>query len=58
MTILAACKNSGTDDRPEGCLDPGNGHGFGDDELAKVVPYGVDAITAKAGGGSGGIRVV
>ena len=42
-------KNGGSDDRPEGCPDQVNVHDFVDQELGKVVPYGVYDIAANAG---------
>ena len=53
--LVGPYKNGGTDYRPEGCPDPVNVHDFVDDELGKVVPYGVYDITANVGCVSVGI---
>jgi hypothetical protein len=53
--LIGPYKNGGSDYRPEGCPDRVNVHDFVDDELGKVVPYGVYDITANAGWVSVGI---
>lgn len=53
--LVGPYRNGGTDYRPEGCPDPVNVHDFVDDELGKVVPYGVYDITANVGCVSVGI---
>jgi hypothetical protein len=53
--LIGPYKNGGSDYRPEGCPDQVNVHDFVDDELGKVVPYGVYDITANAGWVSVGI---
>ena len=54
--LVGPYKNGGTDYRPEGCcLDLVRVHDFIDDELGRVVPYGVYDIAANAGCVSVGI---
>lgn len=48
-------KNGGSDYRPQGCPDLVKVHDFVDDELGRVVPYGVYDISANAGCVSVGI---
>jgi Rhodopirellula transposase DDE domain len=47
--LIGRYKNAGSDYRPEGCPDAVKVHDFVDDELGKVVPYGVYDIAANAG---------
>jgi hypothetical protein len=47
--LIGPYKNAGSDYRPEGCPDEVKVHDFVDDELGKVVPYGVYDIAAHAG---------
>lgn len=47
--LIGPYKNAGSDYRPEGCPDKVKVHDFVDDELGKVVPYGVYDIMANAG---------
>jgi hypothetical protein len=47
--LIGPYKNAGSDYRPEGCPDEVKVHDFVDDELGKVVPYGVYDIAANAG---------
>src|SRR5271166_3937613 len=53
--LIGRYKNAGSDYRPEGCPDAVKVHDFVDDELGKVVPYGVYDIAANAGCVSVGI---
>jgi hypothetical protein len=53
--LIGPYKNVGSDYRPEGCPDQVRVHDFVDDELGKVVPYGVYDIAANAGCVSVGI---
>jgi hypothetical protein len=53
--LIGPYKNAGSDYRPEGCPDQVKVHDFVDDELGKVVPYGVYDIAANAGCVSVGI---
>ena len=53
--LIGRYKNAGSDYRPEGCPDAVKVHDFIDDELGKVVPYGVYDIAANAGCVSVGI---
>ncbi len=47
--LIGRYKNAGSDYRPEGCPEAVKVHDFVDDELGKVVPYGVYDIAANAG---------
>jgi len=47
--LIGNYKNSGTDWRPEGEPRRVNGHDFEDQELGKVIPYGVYDIGANSG---------
>src|SRR5271166_97003 len=47
--LIGPYKNAGSDYRPEGCPDQVKVHDFVDEELGKVVPYGVYDIAANAG---------
>jgi hypothetical protein len=53
--LIGPYKNAGSDYRPEGCPDLVKVHDFIDDELGRVVPYGVYDIAANAGCVSVGI---
>ncbi len=53
--LVGPYKNAGSDYRPTGCPDQVKVHDFADDELGKVVPYGVYDIAANAGCVSVGI---
>src|SRR5277367_3301543 len=53
--LIGPYKNAGSDYRPEGCPDQVKVHDFVDDDLGKVVPYGVYDIAANAGCVSVGI---
>jgi DNA-binding phage protein len=53
--LIGPYKNVGSDYRPQGCPDNVRVHDFVDDELGKVVPYGVYDIAANAGCVSVGI---
>jgi len=53
--LIGSYKNGGSDYRPEGRPDKVKVHDFVDDELGKVVPYGVYDIAANAGCVSVGI---
>jgi len=53
--LIGPYKNAGSDYRPEGCPDQVKVHDFVDEELGKVVPYGVYDIAANAGCVSVGI---
>jgi Rhodopirellula transposase DDE domain len=53
--LIGSYKNAGSDYRPEGRPDQVKVHDFVDDELGKVVPYGIYDITANAGCVSVGI---
>src|SRR5271157_5355660 len=53
--LIGPYKNGGSDYRPEGCPDQVKVHDFVDEELGKVVPYGVYDIAANAGCVSVGI---
>jgi hypothetical protein len=53
--LIGPYKNAGSDYRPEGRPDKVKVHDFVDDELGKVVPYGVYDIAANAGCVSVGI---
>ena len=53
--LIGPYKNNGSDYRAEGCADQVKAHDFVDDELGKVVPYGVYDIAANAGCVSVGI---
>ncbi len=53
--LIGRYKNAGSDYRPEGCPDAVKVHDFVDDELGKVVPYGVYDIAANVGCVSVGI---
>jgi hypothetical protein len=53
--LIGPYKNAGSDYRVEGCPDQVKVHDFVDDELGKVVPYGVYDIAANAGCVSVGI---
>lgn len=53
--LVGPYKNAGSDYRPEGCPDLVRVHDFIDDELGRVVPYGVYDIAANAGCVSVGI---
>jgi Rhodopirellula transposase DDE domain len=54
--LIGPYKNAGSDYRPEGCPDEVKVHDFVDDELGKVVPYGVYDIVANAGCVSVGVN--
>jgi hypothetical protein len=47
--LIGPYKNAGSDYRPEGCPDLVKVHDFIDDELGRVVPYGVYDIAANVG---------
>jgi len=47
--LIGPYKNAGSDYRPKGCPDLVKVHDFIDDELGRVVPYGVYDIAANAG---------
>ena len=53
--LIGPYKNGGSDYRAEGCPDQVRVHDFVDDDLGKVVPYGVYDIAANAGCVSVGI---
>jgi len=53
--LIGSYRNGGSDYRPEGRPDKVEVHDFVDDELGKVVPYGVYDIAANAGCVSAGI---
>lgn len=53
--LIGPYKNAGSDYRPQGCPDLVRVHDFIDDELGRVVPYGVYDIAANAGCVSVGI---
>jgi len=47
--LIGSYKNAGSDYRPAGCPDQVNVHDFVNQDLGKVVPYGVYDIAANAG---------
>jgi len=53
--LIGPYKNAGSDYRPAGCPDLVKVHDFIDDELGRLVPYGVYDIAANAGCVSVGI---